>query len=155
MLLDSQFENTPRHMCDSNFLPSAGLSYWKIGTRQMCMKWLLIIRHVNSVEQCQTVSNSVNSVNSVNSYSAVLPPSPMVFFHINVVNRSNFRFLWKILSKDNVELSQTCLEDSSSFRLGECSLLWAVGSCIENVFLLEIHERKYTIQRLVCKWGIK
>ena len=37
-LLDSQFENTPRHMCDSNFLPSAGLSYWKIGTRQMCMK---------------------------------------------------------------------------------------------------------------------
>ena len=34
------------------FQPSAGLSYWKIGTRQMCMKWLLIIRHVNSVEQC-------------------------------------------------------------------------------------------------------
>ena len=31
-------------------------SYWKIGTRQMCMKWLLIIRHVNSVKQCQTVS---------------------------------------------------------------------------------------------------
>ena len=43
-------------MCDSNFLPSAGLSYWKIGTRQICMKWLLIIRHVNSVKQCQTVS---------------------------------------------------------------------------------------------------
>ena len=59
------------------FQPSAGLSYWKIGTRQMCMKWLLIIRHVNSVKQCQTVSNSVNSVNG---YSAVLPPSPMVFF---------------------------------------------------------------------------
>ena len=29
-----------------------------------------------------TVSNSVNSVNSVNSYSAVLPPSPMVFFSL-------------------------------------------------------------------------
>ena len=43
------------------FQPSAGLSHWKIGTRQTCMKWLLI------------------SVNSVNSYSAVLPPSPMVF----------------------------------------------------------------------------
>ena len=28
-----------------------------------------------------TVSNSVNSVNSVNIYSAVLPPSPMVFFY--------------------------------------------------------------------------
>ena len=27
-----------------------------------------------------TVSNSVNSVNSVNSDSAVLPPSPLVFF---------------------------------------------------------------------------
>ena len=38
------------------FQPSAGLSYWKIGTRQMCMKWLPIIRHVNSVEQCRTVS---------------------------------------------------------------------------------------------------
>ena len=40
------------------------------------------MRHVNSVKQCQTVSNSVNSVssvNSVNSYSAVLPPSLMVF----------------------------------------------------------------------------
>ena len=55
------------------------------------MKWLLIIRHVNSVEQCRTVSNSVNSinsvnsdnsVNSVNSYSAVLPPSPMVFSNV-------------------------------------------------------------------------
>ena len=32
----------------------------------------------NSVEQCQQC-NSVNIVNSVNSYSAVLPPSPMVF----------------------------------------------------------------------------
>ena len=62
------------------FQPSAGLSYWKIGTRQMCMKWLPIIRHVNSVEQCRTVSTVSNSVNSVNSYSAVLPPSPMVFY---------------------------------------------------------------------------
>ena len=38
------------------FQPSGGLSYWKIGTRQVCMKWLLIIRHVNSVEQCRKVS---------------------------------------------------------------------------------------------------
>ena len=37
------------------FQPSAGLSYCKIGTRQMCMKWLPIIRHVNSVKQCRTV----------------------------------------------------------------------------------------------------
>ena len=35
-----------------------------------------------------TVSNSVNSVNSVNSYSAVLPPSPMVFFS-SVTRRSD------------------------------------------------------------------
>ena len=40
---------------------------------------------VSIIELCRTVSNSVNSVNSVNivnsvnSYSAVLPPSPMVF----------------------------------------------------------------------------
>ena len=41
------------------FQPSAGLSYWKIGTRQMCMKWLLIIGHVKSVEQCRTVSTVI------------------------------------------------------------------------------------------------
>ena len=46
------------------FQPSAGLSYWKIGTTQMCMKWLLIIRHVNSVEQCRTVS-IVSTVSTV------------------------------------------------------------------------------------------
>ena len=34
---------------------------------------------VNSVNSLISV-NHVNSVNSVNSYSAVLPPSPMVFF---------------------------------------------------------------------------
>ena len=50
------------------FHPSAGLSYWKIGTRQMCMKWLLIIRHVNSVEQCQTVS----TVPTVSTLSTVI-----------------------------------------------------------------------------------
>ena len=35
----------------------------------------------NSVNSVNSVNsfNSVNSVNSVNSYSAVLPPSPMVF----------------------------------------------------------------------------
>ena len=51
----------------------------------MCMKWLLIIRLVNSVNHVNSVHpvnsvNSDNSVNSVNSYSAVLPASPMVFF---------------------------------------------------------------------------
>ena len=39
-----------------------------------------IITQYKSCQQCRTVSNSVNSVNSFNSYSAVLPPSPMVFF---------------------------------------------------------------------------
>ena len=34
---------------------------------------------VNSVNSFNSV-NSVHCVNSVNSYSAVLPPSPMVFF---------------------------------------------------------------------------
>ena len=52
------------------FPPSAGLSYWKIGTRQMCMKWLLIICHVNSVEQCQTVS-TVSTVPTVSTGSTV------------------------------------------------------------------------------------
>ena len=69
------------------FQPSAGLSYWKIGTRQMCMKWLLIIRHVNSV----------------NSYSAVLPPSPMVFFIGLWV-----QFLDQILGREP-ESQNTCL----------------------------------------------
>ena len=36
----SKFENTPGHLGDSHFPKgiSAGLSFWKIGTRQMCMK---------------------------------------------------------------------------------------------------------------------
>ena len=45
----------------------------------------LIIRYVNSGNHVNSVNsvnsvNIVNSINSVNSYSAVLPPSPMVFF---------------------------------------------------------------------------
>ena len=36
------------------------------------------VNHVNSANSVNSV-NIVNSVNSVNSYSAVLPPSPMVF----------------------------------------------------------------------------
>ena len=39
-----------------------------------------------------TVSNSVNSVNSVNSYSAVLPPSPMVF-----LSKVTFRDPWRMM----------------------------------------------------------
>ena len=60
------------------FQPSAGLSHWKIGTRQTCMKWLLI------------------SVNSVNSYSAVLPPSPMVFFSLlsHFVEWQTYPVIW-------------------------------------------------------------
>ena len=37
----------------------------------------------NSVNRVNRV-NRVNSVNSFNSYSAVLPPSPMVFFVENI-----------------------------------------------------------------------
>ena len=58
------------------------LEYWyKTNVYEM-------ITHYTSYQQCQTVSNNVNSVNSVNSvnnvnsYSAVLPPSPMVFFYM-------------------------------------------------------------------------
>ena len=48
------------------------------------MKGFLIMRHVNIVNH----ANSVNSVNSVNSYSAVLPPSPMVFFSIHMLKKT-------------------------------------------------------------------
>ena len=71
------------------FQPSAGLSYWKIGTRQMCMKWwkwfellrqsyfvntsiimkwLLNLRHVNSVKQCQ----QCRTVSTVSTVSTVI-----------------------------------------------------------------------------------
>ena len=40
------------------------------------------VNSVNSVNSFNCV-NSVNNVNSVNSYSAVLPPSPMVFYIFN------------------------------------------------------------------------
>ena len=87
--MDSQYENTPRHPKDISALSwSFLLENWnKTNVYEM-------ITHYTSCQQCRTVSNSVNSVNSVNSfnsvnsvnnansvnsYSAVLPPSPMVF----------------------------------------------------------------------------
>ena len=68
------------------FQPSAGLSYWKIGTRQMCMKWLLIIRHVNSVEQCRTVS-TVSTMSTVSTVSTVIA---RCYLHL----RWYFVYLW-------------------------------------------------------------
>merc|ERR1712240_606129 len=66
------------------FQPSAGLSYWKIGTRQMCIKLLLIIRHVNSVEQCRTVStvSTVPTVSTVSTVSTVLTVIARCYLHL-------------------------------------------------------------------------
>ena len=69
------------------FQPSAGLSYWKIGTRQMCMKWLPIIRHVNSVEQCRTVStvstlSTVSTVSIVSTMSTVSTVIARCYLHL-------------------------------------------------------------------------
>ena len=44
-----------------------------------------MITHYTSCQQCQTV------LNSVNSYSAVLPPSLMVFLHYNIGGRGSLR----------------------------------------------------------------
>ena len=91
--MDSQFENTPRHPCYSHFPKGISALSWSF----LLENWnktnvYEMITHYMSCQQCRTVSNSVNSVNSfnsvnsvnnvnsVNSYSAVLPPSPMVFF---------------------------------------------------------------------------
>jgi len=63
------------------FQPSAGLSYWKIGTRQMCIKWLLIIRPVNSVEQCRTVS-TVSTVPTVSTVSTVSTVIARCYLHL-------------------------------------------------------------------------
>ena len=96
--MDSQYENTPRHPCDSHFPKDISALSWSF----LLENWnktnvYEMITHYTSCQQCRTVSNSVNSVNSVNSfnsvnsvnnvnsvnsvnsYSAVLPPSPMVF----------------------------------------------------------------------------
>ena len=85
-LLDSQFENTPRHPCDSHFPKGISALSWSF----LLENWnktnvYEMITQFTSCKQCQTVStvsNSVNSVNSVNSYSAVVPPSPMVFLFL-------------------------------------------------------------------------
>ena len=65
-------------------------SYWKIGTRKMCMKWLLIIRHVNSVEQCRTVS-TVSKVSTVSTVSTVIARCYLhlwwYFYHVSKSNR--------------------------------------------------------------------
>ena len=78
--MDSQFENPPRHPCDSHFPKGISTLSWSFllenwNKTNVCE----MITHYTSCQQCRTVSNSVDSVNSVNSYSAVLPPSPMVF----------------------------------------------------------------------------
>ena len=79
-----------RHPCDSHFPKGISSLSWSF----LLENWnktnvYEMITHYTSYQQCQTVSNNVNSVNSVNSvnnvnsvnsYSAVLPPSPMVFF---------------------------------------------------------------------------
>ena len=101
-LLDSQFENTPRHPCDSHFPKGISALSWSF----LLENWnktnvYEMITHYTSCQQCRTVSNSVNSVNSVNSYSAVLPPSPMVFFFIKIhlVNSSASSFdCWELSS---------------------------------------------------------
>ena len=66
-MCDIQFENTPGHQrakFNLNILDSVNS--------------VNIVNSVNSVNSVNNV-NSVNSVNIVGSYSAVLPPSPMVF----------------------------------------------------------------------------
>ena len=74
------------------FQPSAGLSHWKIGTRQTCMKWWLIISHVNSVNHV----NNVNSVNSINSVSSFLRGATFIsdgiFCFLHCFNNSKFNF---------------------------------------------------------------
>ena len=57
------------------------------------MKGFLIMLHVNSV----------NSVNSANSYSAVLPPSPMVFLELIVLT---------------APISQQCFQCVSCLKFG-------------------------------------
>ena len=76
---DSQFENTPRHPCDSHFPKGISALSWSLPLEHWNKK---NVNHVNSVHHVNSVNsvNTVNSVNSVNSYSAVLPPSRMVFF---------------------------------------------------------------------------
>ena len=66
-----------------------------------------MITHYTSCQQCQTVSNSVNSVNSVdsvNSYSAVLPPSPMVFFSLVVGQSFGGRMIVEIFQQVRYQL---------------------------------------------------
>ena len=60
-----------------------------------------MITHYMSCQPCRTVSNSVNSVNSVNSYSAVLPPSPMVFLYCETCRR--YEELYKNLLVEDLD----------------------------------------------------
>ena len=53
---------------------------------------------VNAINSVDSVSH-VNSVNSVSSYSAVLPPSPMVFFFYQKAKQ------WARMEKESFEKS--------------------------------------------------
>ena len=152
----------------------AGLSHWNIGTRQTCMIWLLfIIRHVNSINHVNSVNsinsvnsvnsvnsiNSVNSVNSVNSYSAVLPPSPMVFlFFQSQENRAFKKYITAYCNK-----SGNCAhsKSKSSLLVRYHQLLAPFSSFSLSVIRWYIYEKPpgwhylfRPVSRAGRKWGI-
>ena len=75
------------------------------------------VNSVNSVNSFNCV-NSVNNVNSVNSYSAVLPPSPMVFFLLKTMKMAFF------IGKRIADLKLCChcclFDDDVSFEESFC-----------------------------------
>ena len=84
-LLDSQFENTPRHPCDSHFPKGISALSWSF----LLENWnktnvYEMITHYTSCQQCRTLSNSVNSVNSVNTstVSAVSTVIARCYLHL-------------------------------------------------------------------------
>ena len=157
--MDSQYENTPRHPCDSHFPKGISALSWSF----LLENWnktnvYEMITHYTSCQQCRTVSNSVNSVNSVNSfncvnsvnnvnsvncYSAVLPPSPMVFF---LTIAQQHYYISNFHPRDNIGLVVHSISCTS------LPLLWYISNTTDHSPLkVEIHRRTVSTDGLHLK----
>ena len=110
---DSQFENTPRHPCDSHFLKGNSALSWSFPLKNWNKTNVYeMITHYKSCQQCRTVSNSVNC------YSVVLPPSPMVFFWLTYFNK------WCLWSLIGPKISHFSFFFKGKFELHLCNLYY-------------------------------
>ena len=95
----------------------------------------------NSVNSFNSV-NSVNNVNSVNSYSAVLPPSPMVFYILyDIYVSSVYCYPDKKFSKHtahSLRVFQSVLKIGVDPWVDFCTLHWTATTSQHPLFFIRL-----------------